>query len=127
MPSSASRTAVLIVHGSDDSVVTLTADLSGLTLGRRQVGGYRRSPDGTKPISPAAAKAFWTGLQAILRKGLRDGIVCQVGGGLWEFTAQDGDRTYAASGQIVEQDHVGDPPAEDSYEQLRALFASLAK
>ncbi len=127
MPSPAPRTAVLIVHGSDDSTVTLTADLAGLTLDRRQEGGYRRAPDGTNPISPTAAKAFWNGLEAIFRRGLLDGSLHQVGGGVWKFTAQDGDRTYAASGQIIEQDYVGAPPAEDSYEQLRALFASLAK
>jgi hypothetical protein len=63
------RQATLILFKAD-SKVTLVADFDQLTLTRTQVGGYQREPNGSKPITPAAAEAFWKHLETLATKGL---------------------------------------------------------
>lgn len=129
IPMPKQRLATLTLTGPmDDQMVTLTADFDGLTLTRTQAGGYRREPDSAQPISPAAAQAFWNGLEALASRGLRDGgfdtlgeVVC------WRFTARSGKQTYRAEGLVRDQHHVGSPPDEDSYAELAALFEALRK
>lgn len=129
MPSPAKRTAKLTLLGPlDDQVVTWLADFNGLTFTRKQVGGYRREPDSERPISPAAADAFWKQLAALDAKGLRDGGFDMVGEVvIWKFEAQDGRKKYAATGIIRDQAYVGDAPPADSFDDLRALFTLLSK
>lgn len=127
MPSPARRMAKLILQGPrDDQVVTWTADFIGLTITRKQVGGYRREPDSELPISPAAADVFWQRLESIAAKGLRNGACYMLGEvEIWKFEAQDGRRKYAATGIVWDQYYVGHAPAADSFDELSALFTLL--
>jgi hypothetical protein len=121
------RQAVWSLLGPEDQTITLTADFDRLTLTRKQENGYQREPDGTKPISPAAAQAFWTRLEALAAKGFRGGSMDTLDAVVWEFTAKDGKKTYAATGLVRDHHHVGDAPAEDSFAELGALFELLKR
>ncbi len=136
MPSK--RQATLTLSGPEDQTVVLVADFDQLTLTRRQENGYRREPDGAKPIAPSAAAAFWHHLEALAVKGLRDGPFDMLDVVVWKFTACDGKKTYAASGQINDGPSTGgddepsheygnrpDPVPPASYADIAALFALL--
>ena len=139
MPSK--RQATLILSGPEDQTVTCVADFDQLTLTRKQDNGYRREPDSTKPITPAAAEAFWKQVEALASKGLRDGPFDTLDAVVWKFTACDGKKNYAASGLINDgystggddepyhthgnrPDPVPVPPA--SHADIAALFALLS-
>jgi hypothetical protein len=117
------RQATLILFKSD-SKVTLVADFDQLTLTRTQVGGYQREPNGSKPITPAAAEAFWKHLETLAAKGLRDGGAAPIEGDLWRFTARDGNKTHEATGVILADMTTGDLEP-DSGTDLCALFEVL--
>ena len=121
------RQATLTLDGPEDQTVTFLADFDQLTLTRTQVGGYQRGPNGSKPITPASTAAFWKQLEALAAKGLRDGAFDMLGGVVWKFTACDGKKTYEATGLLRDTSILIDdnPPADDSYADLAALFALL--
>ena len=119
------RQATLTLDGPADQTVTFLADFDQLTLTRTQVGGYQRELNGAKPITPAAAEAFWKHLETLAAKGLRDGAFDILDGVVWKFTARDGKQTYEATGILRDHHYVGYPPAEDSYANLCALFDLL--
>lgn len=96
---------------------TLTADFDGLTLTRKHVDGYRREPDGSWPIAPAAAEAFWTQFNALLADDMGEGMSCILTDDGWTFKAVDGAKTYEALG-------TGDDPR---LYLLRKLFGLLSK
>lgn len=121
MPSK--RQATLILFKSD-SKVTLVADFDLLTLTRTQIDGYQREPNGAKPISPEAAKAFWKHLETLAAKGLRDGGAAPIEGELWKFTACDGKKTYEGTGVMLAGMTTGDQEP-DSGADLCALFEVL--
>ena len=121
MPSK--RQATLILFKSD-SKVTLVADFDLLTLTRTQIDGYQREPNGAKPISTEAAKAFWKHLETLAAKGLRDGGAAPIEGELWRFTACDGKKTYEATGVMLTDMTTGDQEP-DSGADLCALFELL--
>lgn len=121
MPSK--RHATLILFKSD-SKVTLVADFDLLTLTRTQIDGYQREPNGAKPISPEAAKAFWKHLETLAAKGLRDGGAAPIEGELWRFTACDDKKTYEATGVMLTDMTTGDQEP-DSGADLCALFELL--
>jgi hypothetical protein len=121
MPSK--RHATLILFKSD-SKVTLVADFDLLTLTRTQIDGYQREPNGAKPISPEAAKAFWKHLETLAAKGLRDGGAAPIEGELWRFTACDDKKTYEATGVMLTDMTTGDQEP-DSGAELCALFELL--
>jgi len=123
MPSK--RQATLTLTGPEDLTIAHRACFDQLTLTSTQVGGYRREPDSTKPISPAAAEAFWIQFEALAAKGLRNGFFNMVDGTLWKFEARDGKKTYAATGPLRDTLYVGHAPPEDSYADLSALFEIL--
>jgi len=125
MPTSASRTAVLADHGPEDQTITRTADFVTMTYSRVQSGGYRRTGDLRKPITPAAAEIFWKSLSALAAKGLRSGDLNILDGETWKFDAQDGRPKYAAGGVLNPGDSTGYPPPPDSYAELRQLFDGL--
>jgi len=125
MPTSASRTAVLADHGPEDQTITRTADFVTMTYSRVQSGGYRRTGDLRKPITPAAAEIFWKSLSALAAKGLRSGDLNILDGETWKFDAQDGRQKYAAGGVLNPGDSTGYPPPPDSYAELRQLFDGL--
>ena len=132
------RQATLTLDGPEDQTVTFLADFEQLTLIRTQVDGYQREPNGTQPISPAAAESFWKQLEALAAKGLRDGPFDTLDAVVWKFTACDGKKNYSASGQFSDCSTTGGdaepyhthgnrpapvPPA--SYADIAALFALL--
>ena len=132
------RQAKLILEGPEDQTVTFHADFDQLTLTRTQVGGYQREPDGAQPFTTEAAAAFWKQVEALASKGLRDGPFDMLDVVVWKFTACDGKKTYAASGQFSDCSTTGGdaepyhthgnrpapvPPA--SYDDIAALFALL--
>ena len=119
--------AKIILHGPEDQTITWMADFTKMTLSREQVGGYRREPDSERPISPAAAEAFWKQLAALEGKGLRSGAFDALDGVVWEFQALDGQKIYQAIGIVREQSYVGDAPPLDSFDELSALFSSILK
>lgn len=121
------RQAMLTLSGPEDQTVVLMADFDQLTLTRSQENGYRREPDGATPFSPAAAAGFWTQLETLAAKGLRNGSCDMLDGISWKFEARNGKKTYSANGQILEQGYVGDTPPEDSYAELNALFELLKR
>lgn len=121
------RQAALILEGPEDQTVTFLADFDRLTLARTQVGGYQREPDGTKPISPTAAEAFWNQLEKLATKGLRNGDFDMLDGVIWKFTARDGNKTHEASGMILDGMTIDETPEPDSYAELAALFQQLSK
>jgi hypothetical protein len=125
MPSK--RQATLTLDGPEDQTVTFLADFEQLTLTRTQVSGYQRGPNGAKPITSAAAEAFWKELEALAAKGLRDGAFDMLGGVVWKFTACDGKKTYEATGLLRDTSIIidDDRQADDSYADLAALFALL--
>jgi len=125
MPTSASRTAVLADHGPEDQTITRTADFVTMTYSRVQSGGYRRTGDLRKPITPAAAEIFWKSLSALAAKGLRSGDLNILDGETWKFDAQDGRQKYAAGCVLNPGDSTGYPPPPDSYAELRQLFDGL--
>jgi hypothetical protein len=125
MPSQ--RQAVLTISGPEDQTITYLADFDRLTLTRTQEGGYRREPDGSKAIAPAAAAAFWQGFERLAADGLRPGVFDMLGGRVWNFTAKDGQKSYEVSGLIVGQDFLDDEPKHDSYADLCALFDLLKR
>ena len=125
MPTSATRTAVLADHGPEDQTITRTADCVTMTYCRVQSGGYRRTGDLRKQITPAAAETFGKGLAALGAKGLRNGDLHLLDGETWEFTAQDGRQKHAAAGVLNPGDSTGDPATPDSYAELRRLFDAL--
>ena len=124
---SSTRQATLTLSGPEDQTVVLVADFDQLTLTRRQENGYRREPDGAKPIAPSAAAAFWHHLEALAVKGLRDGSFDLLDGVVWKFEARDGKKTFAATGLIRDNNHIDDAPPEDSYAELIALFDLLKR
>ena len=121
------RQATLTLDGPEDQTVTFLADFDQLTLTRTQVGGYQRGPNGAQPITPAAADAFWKQLETLAAKGLRDGPFDTLDAVVWKFTAYDGNKTYEANGLLRDTSIIIDdnPPADDSYADLAALFALL--
>ena len=121
------RQATLTLSGPEDQTVTFVADFDQLTLTRTQVGGYQRKPIGPQPFTPQAAEAFWKHLETLASKGLRDGAFDMLGGVVWKFTAWDGKKTYEATGLLRDTSILIDdnPPADDSYADLAALFALL--
>jgi hypothetical protein len=138
MPSK--RQATLTLSGPEDQTDTLRADFEQLTLTLTQVGGYQSRPTGPASTSftPASAAAFWKQLEALATKGLRDGAFDTLDAVVWKFTACDGKKTYAASGQFSDCSTTGGdaepyhthgnrpapvPPA--SYADIAALFALL--
>jgi hypothetical protein len=121
------RQASLTISGPEDQTIVLAADFNLLLLTRRQENGYRREPDGATPFSSAAAAGFWTQLESLAAKGLRDGACDMVDGIIWKFEARDGKKRYSANGQILEQGHVGDTPPQDSYAELKGLFELLKR
>ena len=125
MPSK--RQATLTLDGPEDQTVTFLADFEQLTLTRTQVGGYQSRPTSPTSFTPAAADAFWKQLAALAAKGLRDGAFDMLGGVVWKFTARDGKKTYEATGLLRDTSILIDdnPPADDSYADLAALFALL--
>ena len=125
MPSK--RQATLTIDGPEDQTVTFLADFDQLTLTRTQVGGYQSKPTGAQPFTTEAAAAFWKQLEALASKGLRNGAFDMVGATVWKFEARDGMKTYAAIGLLRDTNIIIDdnPPAEDSYADLAALFALL--
>ena len=125
MPSK--RQATLTLDGPEDQTVTFLADFEQLTLTRTQVGGYQSRPTSPTSFTPAAADAFWKQLAALAAKGLRDGPFDMLGGVVWKFTAWDGKKTYEATGLLRDTSILIDdnPPADDSYADLAALFALL--
>ena len=125
MPSK--RQATLILSGPEDQTVTCVADFDQLTLTRKQDNGCRREPDSTKPITPAAAEAFWKQVEALASKGLRDGPFDTLDAVVWKFMACDGKKTYEATGLIRDANILidDDRQDDDSYADLAALFALL--
>jgi hypothetical protein len=119
------RQATLTLDGPEDQTVTFLADFEQLTLTRTQVGGYQREPNGTQPISPAAAESFWKQLAALAAKGLRDGNFNVLDGVIWKFTACDGKKTYEATGVILDGMIIDDDSVPDSHDELAALFQLL--
>jgi hypothetical protein len=121
------RQATLTLDGPEDQTVTFLADFEQLTLTRTQVGGYQREPNGTQPITPAAAESFWKQLEGLAAKGLRDGPFDTLDAVVWKFTACDGKKTYEATGLVRDSSFVidDDRQADDSYAEIVALFASL--
>jgi hypothetical protein len=132
------RQATLTLDGPEDQTVTFQADFDQLTLTRTQVGGYQREPNGAKAFTSEAAAAFWKQLEALATKGLRDGPFDMLDVVVWKFTACDGKKTYAASGQINDGPSTGgddepsykygnwpDPVPPASYADIAALFALL--
>ena len=117
------RQATLILFKSD-SKVTLVADFDLLTVTRTQIDGYQREPNGAKPISTEAAKAFWKHLETLAAKGLRDGGAAPIEGELWRFTACDGKKTYEATGVMLAGMTTGDQEP-DSGADLCALIEVL--
>lgn len=133
------RQATLTHDGPEDQTVILLADFEQLTLTRTQVGGYQREPNGTQPITPAAADSFWKQLYTLAAKGLRDGPFDTLDAVVWKFTACDGKKNYSASGLVKDGLSTGGdddeprhkygnmpapvPPA--SYDDIAALFALL--
>jgi hypothetical protein len=134
------RQATLTHDGPEDQTDTLRADFEQLTLTLTQVGGYQSRPTGPASTSftPASAEAFWKQVEALASKGLRDGPFDMLDVVVWKFTACDGKKTYAASGQINDGPSTGGdaepyhthgsrpapvPPA--SYDDIAALFALL--
>ena len=117
------RQATLTLFKSD-SKVTLVADFDQLTLTRTQVSGYQREPNGSKPITPAAAEAFWKHLETLATKGLRDGGAAPIEGELWRFTADDGRKTYEGTGVMLADISTVDQES-DSGADLCALFELL--
>ncbi len=116
------RHATLSLSGPEDQTLVLVADFDQLILTRRQENGYRREPDGATPFSSDASADFWTQLESLAAKGLRDGTCDMVDGIGWKFEARDGKKNYSANGQILEQGYVGDTPPADSYAELKGLF-----
>ena len=125
MPSK--RQATLTLSGPEDQTVTFLADFDQLTLTRTQVGGYQSKPTGAQSFTTEAVAAFWKQLEALASKGLRNGAFDMVGATVWKFEARDGKKTYAAIGLLRDTNIIIDdnPPAEDSYADLAALFALL--
>ena len=125
MPST--RQATLTLSGPEDQTVTFVADFEQLTLTRTQVGGYQSRPTSPTSFTPAAADAFWKQLAALAAKGLRDGPFDTLDAVVWKFTARDGKKTYEATGLLRDTSILIDdnPPADDSYADLAALFALL--
>ena len=125
MPSK--RQATLTIDGPEDQTVTFLADFDQLTLTRTQVGGYQSKPTGAQSFTTEAVAAFWKQLEALASKGLRNGAFDMVGATVWKFEARDGMKTYAAIGLLRDTNIIIDdnPPAEDSYADLAALFALL--
>jgi hypothetical protein len=121
------RQATMTLDGPEDQTVTFLADFDQLTLTRTQVGGYQSKPTGAQPFTTEAAAAFWKQLEALASKGLRDGAFDMLGGVVWKFTACDGKKTYEATGLLRDTSILIDdnPPADDSYADLAALFALL--
>jgi hypothetical protein len=134
------RQATLTHDGPEDQTHTLRADFEQLTLTLTQVGGYQSRPNGPASTSftPASAEAFWKQVEALASKGLRDGPFDMLDVVVWKFTACDGKKTYAASGQFSDCSTTGGdaepyhthgnrpapvPPA--SYDDIAALFALL--
>lgn len=121
------RQATLTLDGPEDQRVTLLADFDQLTLTRKQVGGYQREPNGTKPITSAAAEAFWNQFATLAAKGLRSSRHEVLDGVLWKFTACDGKLTHEATGAILDGMIIDDDWLPDSYEELAGLFQLLGK
>lgn len=134
------RQATLTHDGPEDQTHTLRADFEQLTLTLTQVGGYQSRPNGPASTSftPASAEAFWKQVEALASKGLRDGPFDMLDVVVWKFTACDGKKTYAASGQINDGPSTGrddepghkygnwpDPVPPASYADIAALFALL--
>jgi hypothetical protein len=134
------RQATLTHDGPEDQTHTLRADFEQLTLTLTQVGGYQSRPNGPASTSftPASAEAFWKQVEALASKGLRDGSFDLLDVVVWKFTACDGKKTYAASGQINDGPTTGrgdepsheygnrpDPVPPASYADITALFALL--
>ena len=132
------RQATLTLSGPEDQTVTFLADFDQLTLTRTQVGGYQSKPTGAQSFTTEAVAAFWKQLEALASKGLRDGPFDMLDVVVWKFTACDGKKTYAASGQINDGPSTGgddepshkygnwpDPVPPASYADIAALFALL--
>ena len=127
MPSK--RQARLTLDGPEDQTVTFLADFDQLTLTRTKVGGYQSRPTDPTSFTPAAADAFWKQLEALSAKGLRDGPFDTLDAVVWKFTACDGKKSYEASGLLRDTSIIIDdnPPADDSFADLAALFALLKR
>lgn len=121
------RHATLTVQGPEDQSLTFMADFDQLTLASTQVGGYQRQPNGVKPITSAAAAAFWEDFEKLAAKGLRSGCFDMLDGVVWKFTAYDGKKTHEATGAILDGVIIDDEQEEDSYAELAALFRKLSK
>ncbi len=119
------RQATLTLEGPEDQTVTFLADFDQLTFARTQVGGYQREPNSTKPITRAAAEAFWKQLEALAAKGLRGSSLDMLDGVLWKFTACDRRLTHEAVGVIPDGMILDDDRVPDSYAELAALFRQL--
>ena len=110
------RLATLSTETSSMSF-TETADFDGLTLTRKHLDGYRREPDGTRPIAPAAAEAFWTHFNALLADDMGEGESCTLTDECWTFKACDGKKTHEARGVF----------GDCRYYVLSKLFRNLRK
>ncbi len=121
------RQATLTLSGPEDQTVVLVADFDQQILSSRQENGYRREPDGATPFTSAASADFWTQLEILATKGLRNGTCDMVDGMVWKFEARDGKKRYSANGQILGQGYVGDTPPQDSYAELYGLFELLKR
>jgi hypothetical protein len=117
------RMAFLCIENDSGRTVTQVADFGLMTLSIRSQGGYGDRVDMTKPITPAAADAFWSAFRKILP--LRAGNQDQLDGATWDAKFHDGETIRIEKGCISDDNHVGTQPDSGSYHDILRLFDLL--